>query len=52
MKGQLEMYNDGVRPTKETATMCFDHKTCAMERVLNRYGLYCQHLQHAITGTK
>ena len=23
-----------------------------MERVVNKYGLYCQHLQHTITDTK
>ena len=46
------MYSDGVRPTKATGTRWVDHKICAMERVADMYGLYCQHLQHAITDTK
>ena len=46
------MYSDGVRPTKATGTRWVDHKIRAMERVADMYGLYCQHLQHAITDTK
>ena len=46
------MYSDGVRPTKATGTRWVDHKIRAMERVVDMYGLYCQHLQHAITDTK
>ena len=42
MKGQFEMYGDGVRPTKATGTKQIDHKICAMERVVNKYGLCCQ----------
>ena len=52
MKGQFEMYGDGVRPTKATGNKWIDHKIRAMERVVNKYGLYCQHLQHAITDIK
>ena len=40
LKGQFEMYGYGVRPM------------CAMEHFVNKYGLYCQHLQHAVTNTK
>ena len=43
MKGLFEMYGDGIRPTKETRTRWIDHKICAMERVVNKYGLYCQY---------
>ena len=46
------MYGDGVRPTKATGTRWVDHKLRAMERVVDMYGLYCQHLQHAITDTR
>ena len=46
------MYGDGVRPTKATGTRWVDHKIRAMERVVDMYGLYCQHLQHAITDTR
>ena len=52
MKGQFEIYGDGVRPTIATRTRWIDHKICAMEHVVNKYRLYCQHLQHVITDTK
>ena len=52
MKVQFEMYGDGVRPTKATGTGWIDHKIRAIERVVDKYGLYCQHLQHAITDTR
>ena len=37
MKGQSEMYGDGVRPTKARGARWIDHKICAMERVVNKY---------------
>ena len=46
MKGLFEMYGDGIRPTKETRTRWIDHKICAMERAVNKYGLYCQYYWH------
>ena len=52
MKGRFEMYGDGVRPAKATGTGWIDHKIRAIERVVDMYGLYCQHLQHAITDRK
>ena len=52
MKGQLEMYSDGVRLTKATRTRWSDHKICAMERIVDQYRLYCLHLQHVVTDTR
>ena len=52
MKCHFKMYGDGVWPTKATGTRWIDQKIFAMERVVNKDGLYCQHLQHAITDTK
>ena len=52
MKCQSKMYGDGVRPTKATGTRWIDHKIRAMECVVNKNGLYCQHLLHVITDTK
>ena len=46
------MYGDGVRPTKATGTRWIHHKIHAMDCVINKYRLYCQHLQHVITDTK
>ena len=51
-KGQFEMHGDGVGGLKIAGTRWIDHKICAIERVVNKYGLYCLHLQHAITDTK
>ena len=52
MKGQLEMYSDGVRLTKATRTRWSDHKICAMERIVDHYRLYCLHLQHVVTDIR
>ena len=38
-----------LRSTKAGRTRWIDHKICAMERAVNKYGLYCQHLQYEIT---
>ena len=45
MKGQFEMYCDGVRWPKATSTKWIDQKICAMEHVVNKYELYCQQFQ-------
>ena len=49
MKGQFELYGDGVIPMKATRTRYTEHKICSTKRVVNKYRLYCQHLQHQIT---
>ena len=48
MKDEFEMYGDGVKPVKATGTRWIDHRMRAMQRLVDKYGLYCQHLQHAI----
>ena len=52
LEGQFEMYSAGVRPLKATGTRCIDHKIAAMERVIEKFGLYIQHLQHSIDTVK
>ena len=52
LKNQYEFYGAGVKPIKATGTRWIDHKLRAMERVVDKYGLYCQHLQHLIPETK
>ena len=52
MKDEFEMYGDGVKPVKATGTRWIDHRIRAMQRLVDKYGLYCQHLQHAIPETK
>ena len=52
MKDEFEMYGDDVKPVKATGTRWIDHRMRAMQRLVDKYGLYCQHLQHAIPETK
>ena len=51
IKDEFEMYGDGVKPVKATGTRWIDHRMRAMKRLVDKYGLYCQHLQHAIPET-
>ena len=46
------MYSASVRPLKATATRWIDHKVAAMGRVIEKFGLYTQHLQHSIDTAK
>ena len=52
MKDQFEMYGDRIRPVKSTGTRWIDHRVRAMQHFVDKFGLYCQHLQHAIPETK
>ena len=52
LEGQLEMYSAGVRPLKATGKRWIDHKIAAMERIIEKFGLYTQHLQHSIETAK
>ena len=52
LEGQFEMYSAGVRPLKATAKRWIDHKVAAMGRVIEKFGLYTQHLQHSIDTAK
>ena len=52
MKDEFKMYGDGIKPVKAIGTHWIDHRMRAMQRLVDKYGLYCQHLQHAIPETK
>ena len=52
MKDEFEMDGDGIKPVKSTGTRWIDHRIRAMQRLVDKYGLHCQHLQHAIPETK
>ena len=52
LKGQFEMYSAGVRPLKAIGTRWIDHKITAMGRVIEKFGLYTQHLQHSVDIAK
>ena len=51
LKGQFEMYSASVRPVKATGTRWIDHKLRAMDRFIEKFGIYAQHLQHVISTT-
>ena len=47
------MYSAGVRPLKATGTIRWtDHKIAARGRVIEKFGLHTQHLQHSIDTAK
>ena len=46
------MYSAGARPLKATGTRWIGHKIAAMGRVIEKFGLYTQHLQHSIDTAK
>ena len=52
MKGQFEMYGEGVKPLKGVGTRWIDHKIRAMGRLVEKFGLYVQHLRDIIPTTK
>ena len=52
LEGQFEMYSAGVQPLKATGTRWIDHKIAAMVGIIERFGLYTQHLQHSIDTAK
>ena len=46
------MYSAGVRTLKATGTRWIAHKIAAMGCVIEKFGLYTQHLQHSIDTAK
>ena len=49
LEGQFEMFSAGVRPVKATGTRWIDHKLRVMDRLVEKFGLYAQHLQNVIS---
>lgn len=52
LKDQFEMYGGGVKPVKSSGTRWIDHKVRAMGRVVEKFGLYVQHLKENIPTIK
>ena len=52
LKDQFEMYGGGVKPVKSNGTRWIDHKVRAMGRVVEKFGLYVQHLKGNIPTIK
>ena len=51
LKAQFEMHSESMWPLKTTGTQWIDHKLGAMERMIEIFPLYSQHLQNVITTT-
>ena len=51
MKEQFETYGNNIRPVTSTGTRWIDHHIQAMEKLVNKFGLYMQHIQNIITDT-
>ena len=52
LRDQFEMYGCGVRPLKAAGTRWIDHKLRAMERLVEKFGLYAADLQNVISTCK
>ena len=52
IKGDYEMFEDGVKPLKSTGTRWIDHRVRAMGRVVDKFGLYTRHLKDFISREK
>ena len=52
LQEQFEMYGSSVRPLKGSVTRWMDCKICVMERVIEKLGLYAEHLNSCIVTTK
>ena len=51
-KDEFEMYGGGIKPVKSTGTRWIDHRIRAMQRLVDKCRLYCQHLHHTLPKTK
>jgi hypothetical protein len=52
IKGDFEMFGDGVKPLKATGTRWIDHRIRAMGRLIDKFGLYTRHLKEFIAAEK
>ena len=51
LKEQFETYGNNIRPVKSTGTRWIDHRIQVMEKLVNKFGLYTQHIQNIIADT-
>ena len=52
LQGQFEMYDSCVKVLKGSARRWFDYKIHAMERVIEKFGFYVQHLNSCVATAK
>ena len=51
LKGEFEMYTSGVRPIKATGTRWINYKLQAINRLIQKFQLYCVHVSDIISTT-
>ena len=51
LKDEFQMYHYGVRPMNAIGRGQIDHKLQAIDRLIEKYGLYCVHLNDIILTT-
>ena len=52
MKDEFEIYEGGIKPVKSRGTRWIDYQIRAIQCLVDKYGLYCEHLQHTIPQAK
>lgn len=51
LRGEFEMYTSGVRPINATGTRWINYKLQAMDRLIEKFQLYCVHVSDIISTT-
>ena len=49
LQGEFEMYTSRVKLAKDSGTRWIDHKLWAMDCLIEKFGLYCVHLNNIIS---
>ena len=52
LQDEFDMYGLGIKPVKSTGTRWIDHKLRAMERLVEKFGLYTQHLENVLESIR
>ena len=52
IKGDFEMYGEGVKPLKATGTWKIDHRICTIGHLVHKVGLYARHMKEFIDKEK
>ena len=51
MKDVYNLEGSGIKPVRAAGTRWIEHKLNAMMRLVEKFGVYTQHLQNVITDT-
>ena len=51
IKKTMEFHDSGVKPVCASGTRWIAHKESAMKRIVDKYGVYVQHLEHVSSDT-